>query len=87
MRIVIFGYEFSKCLFDKKIRKTDFRRKNEKNEEFTSFKCVSIFKSKVKNLHLGIREYIPIVFDEDHCALANINIHSSLLGLLIFYNF
>ena len=31
-------------------------------------------------MHIGIHEYVPIVFDEEHCSLVNITFHSLLSG-------
>jgi len=45
---------------------------------------VSIFKSQINNVHIGIHEYVPILFDEEHCSLVNITFHSLLYGINIF---
>jgi hypothetical protein len=48
--------------------------------EFELFKVVCSFKSKVNNVHIGISEYVPIVFDEEHYCLVNTTFHTLLFG-------
>jgi hypothetical protein len=43
------------------------------------FKCVSVFKAKIIQSHLGIHEYVPVLFDEQHFCLTNLSVHSLLM--------
>jgi len=48
----------------------------------SGFESVSSFKAKLNKLQMGIREYFPIIFDENHFCAVNASIHSFLLGFL-----
>lgn len=38
----------------------------------------------MNNVHTGISEYIPIVFDEEHYCLVNTTFHTLLFGIIIY---
>lgn len=44
-------------------------------------KSVSKFESKINNLFSGIKEYVPIIFDEMHFCVVKATVHSLLIGI------
>eukprot|EP01017_Pseudomicrothorax_dubius_P026621 TRINITY_DN298_c0_g1_i1.p1 TRINITY_DN298_c0_g1~~TRINITY_DN298_c0_g1_i1.p1 ORF type:complete len:775 (-),score=142.76 TRINITY_DN298_c0_g1_i1:117-2441(-) len=49
------------------------------NELKVDFKSVSVFRSKLHRVSAGIREFVPICFDEGHFCVANSMFHSSVI--------
>ena len=43
-------------------------------------KCVAKFESKINNIFSGIKEFVPITFDEMHFCIIKASVHSLLIG-------
>lgn len=50
------------------------------------FKCVSVQRYRLREIHTGLHEYCPLVFDEYHFCISNLVIHSSLLDVRLRLN-
>lgn len=55
-------------------------QKIEYPRDLSDFELCSTFKSKINNIHLGIHEYIPIIFDDEYFSLVNITLHTFVFG-------
>ena len=48
-------------------------------------KPVAKFESKINNVFSGIKEYVPIMFDEMHFCVVKATVHSILIGITVVY--
>lgn len=45
-------------------------------------KSVSKFECKINNFAFGIKEFVPVIFDEMHFCYLKITVHTLLIGIL-----
>jgi hypothetical protein len=46
-------------------------------------KPIAKFESKINSLFTGVKEFVPISFDELHFCLVKSTVHSILIGIII----
>jgi len=55
--------------------------KNGHDDTLAAFKSISFFKAKINNIHLGVHEYLPILFDDMHFCVLHSMFHAVLMDL------
>jgi len=53
--------------------------KNGKEDSLAAFKSISLYKAKINNLHLGVNEYLPVLFDDSHFCVLHTMFHAVLM--------
>lgn len=79
VELILTNYNSQGNQTEKTSKEKDTSKKDDPNAP-APYKVLSSFKCKIANASSGVHEYVPVIFEDQHFAVAGVTFHSTLLG-------